>query len=143
MKYWEDRSRGVVVVSMHHGDDVLECVERVAREGGLQDAVVLTGLGALSRGRIHVIASNNYPPGDRFIELEGPLEITQIGGVIGGGQPHLHMTMFDGQDKSWGGHLEPGCTVLTLCEMTIQRLAGVPMTHRALDDSGVKVLDPA
>ena len=33
--------------------------------------------------------------------------------------------------------------VLTLCELSIQRLEDTPMTHRALDDSGVKVLDPA
>ena len=38
---------------------------------------------------------------------------------------------------------EPGCEVLTLCEMSLQRVDDAPMVHRALDKSGVKVLDPA
>ena len=33
--------------------------------------------------------------------------------------------------------------MLTLCEMSLQRVEDTPMVHRALDDSGVKVLDPA
>ena len=143
MKYWEERSRGLVIVNLHHGDDVLESVNRIIGEAGIENGVVLTGVGSLTAGRFHVIASNNYPPGDTFIELEGPLEVAQIGGIIGGGQPHLHMTLFDKDQKGWGGHVEPGCTVLTMCEMSIQRLAEVPMTRRDLDGSGVNVLDPA
>src|ERR671924_565266 len=106
MKHWEEREQGLVILSLHH----------------LDDAVVMTGVGPLQRGRFHVIASNNYPPGDTMIELEGPLEIAQIGGIIGGGVPHLHLTLFDHAQKAWGGHVEPGCRVLTLCELSIQRL---------------------
>ena len=36
-----------------------------------------------------------------------------------------------------------GCRVLTLCELSIKRLEDARMTRRALDGSGVKVLDPA
>ncbi|MGH2350667.1 MAG: PPC domain-containing DNA-binding protein [Chloroflexota bacterium] len=143
MKYWEEQSRGLVVLSLHHGDDVLECVQRAIREVDLDDAVVMTGVGSLQAARIHVIASNNYPPGDTFFDLEGPLEVAQIAGIIGGGVPHLHTTLFDAKHRAWGGHVEPGCRVLTLCELSIQRLTEVRMTRRALDSSGVKVLDPA
>jgi predicted DNA-binding protein with PD1-like motif len=143
MKYWENTERGIVFLSLHHKDDVLESIHRLIKEANLQDAVVMTGLGSLTKGHFHVIASNNYPPGDTYIKLEGPLEIAQIGGIIGGGQPHLHLTLLDKDHKTWGGHLEPGCEVLTLCEMSIQRVDGTRMTHRDLDGSGVKVLDLA
>ena len=143
MKYWESKERGIVFLSLHHGDDVLACIDRLVEEAELQDAVVMTGLGALSKARFHIIASNNYPPGDTFIELDGPLEVAQIAGIIAGGEPHLHLTFLDKDRKTWGGHLEPGCEVLTLCELSIQRVDGTPMTHRDLDGSGVKVLDPA
>ena len=143
MKYWEEQDQGLVIVSMHHGDDILECVEQVVKDAGLDDAIVLTGVGSLTQGRFHVIATNNYPPGDIFIDLEGPLEIAQIGGIIGGGTPHLHLTLFDKDHKAWGGHLEPGCKVLTLCELSVKRLNQTPMTRRDLDGSTVKVLDPA
>ena len=109
MKYWEAKDRGIVFLSLHHGDDVLECLNRLVEEAGLQNAVVMTGLGGLSKGRFHIIASNNYPPGDTFIELDGPLEVAQIAGIIAGGEPHLHLTFLDQEQKTWGGHLEPGC----------------------------------
>jgi uncharacterized protein len=143
MKWWESREAGMVFLSLHHGDDVLQALRRAIEEADLRDGVVLTGVGSLTAGHFHVIASNNYPPGDTFITLEGPLEIAQIGGIIAGGEPHLHLTLFDRDHKAWGGHLEPGCRVLTLCELSIRRLADAPMTRRTLDDSGVKVLDPA
>lgn len=142
MKYWEEKNRGLVFLSLHHQDDVLACVLQAARELDLNDAVVMTGVGSLRSARVHVIASNNYPPGQKFIDLEGPLEIAQLGGIIGGGIPHLHTTLFDGDHRAWGGHIELGCRVLTLCELSIQRLTEVRMTRRAIDGSGVKVLDP-
>jgi uncharacterized protein len=143
MKYWEAKEKGLVVVSLHHQDDVLESINQVIQEADLQNGVVMTGVGSLTKGHFHVIASNNYPPGDTYIKLDGPLEIAQIGGIIGGGQPHLHITLFDKDHKAWGGHVEPGCEVLTLCELSIQRLDSTPMTRRDLDGSTVKVLDPA
>lgn len=141
MKFWESREAGLVFLSLHHGDDVLECIKGVVQEADLANGVVMTGVGSLSAGHFHVIASNNYPPGDTFIRLDGPLEIAQLGGIIAGGEPHLHLTLFDRDHKAWGGHVEPGCEVLTLCELSIRRLHDAPMTRRALDDSGVKVLD--
>lgn len=141
MKYWEEEGQGVVFLSLHNGDDVLDCVNRVVREANLENAILITGVGSLQRGRIHVIASNNYPPGDRFIELEGPLEIAQLGGIIGGATPHLHITLFDKDDKAWGGHVEPGCVVLTLCEIAMRRMSQVKMVRRPRDASGVAVLD--
>ncbi len=143
MKFWESKERGIVFLSLHHKDDVLESVHTLIKEASLQNAVVMTGLGSLTKGHFHIIASNNYPPGDTFIKLDGPLEIGHIAGIIAGGEPHLHLTLLDKDMKTWAGHLEPGCEVLTLCELSIQRVDEVPMVHRSLDNSGVKVLDPA
>jgi predicted DNA-binding protein with PD1-like motif len=143
MNYWEERGQGLVLVSLHHDDDVLECVEHVVTRLDLDDAIVLTGVGSLQKARFHVIASNNYPPGSRFLEVAGPLEIAQLGGIIGGGVPHLHMTLFDADQRGWGGHLERGCSVLTLCELSIRRLNEVKLARRPHDQSGVKTLDLA
>ena len=143
MKHWESKQRGIVFLSLHHKDDVLESIHTLIKEADLQNAIVMTGLGSLTKGHFHIIASNNYPPGDIFIKLDGPLEVAQIAGIIANGEPHLHITLLDKEMKTWGGHLEPGCEVLTLCEMSIQRVDEVPMAHRDLDGSGVRVLDPA
>ncbi len=143
MKYWESKDRGIVFLSLHHKDDVLDSVNKLVKEANLQNAIVMTGLGSLTKGHFHIIASNNYPPGDTYIRLEGPLEIGHIAGIIANGEPHLHLSLLDKEQKTWAGHLEPGCEVLTLCEMSIQRVDDAPMVHRALDDSGVRLIDPA
>lgn len=143
MKYWESKERGIVFLSLHHKDDVLDSINACIKEAGLENAVVMTGLGSLTKGHFHIIASNNYPPGDTYIKLDGPLEIGHIAGIIAGGEPHLHLSVLDKDQKTWAGHLEPGCEVLTLCELSIQRVDDAPMVHRALDSSGVRVLDPA
>lgn len=143
MKFWESKQRGIVFLSLHHKDDVLESINSCIKEAGLDNAVVMTGLGSLTKGHFHIIASNNYPPGDIYIKLDGPLEIGHIAGIIANGEPHLHLSVLDKDQKTWAGHLEPGCEVLTLCELSIQRVDDAPMVHRALDSSGVRVLDPA
>ena len=143
MKHWESKERGIVFLSLHHGDDVLGSINTLIKEADLRNAVLMTGLGSLTKGHFHVIASNNYPPGDVYIKLDGPLEIGHIAGIIANGEPHLHMTLLDKEHKTWAGHLEPGCEVLTLCELSLQRITDTPMVHRSLDPSGVRVLDPA
>lgn len=143
MKYWESKERGIVFLSLHHGDDVLDSINACIKEASLKNAVLMTGLGSLTKGHFHVIATNNYPPGDVYIKLDGPLEIGHIAGIIANGEPHLHMTLLDKEHKTWAGHLEPGCEVLTLCEMSLQRVDDAPMVHRDLDNSTVRVLDPA
>lgn len=143
MKYWEAQDKGLVIISCHYKDDLLDAIAQVVKEADLRNGVLMTGVGSLTKAHFHVIASNNYPPGDEYIKLEGPLEITQIGGIIADGQPHIHITLFDKDHKAWGGHVEPGCEVLTLCELSIQRLENTQMTRRDLDGSTVKVLDPA
>lgn len=143
MKYWETSDRRTLFLSLHHGDDVLRSIHSLVAEADLPNAVVMTGLGSLRRGHFHVVASNNYPPGDTYHELAGPLEIAQIAGIIADGQPHLHLTLLDRDHRTWAGHLELGCEVLTLCELSLQRIEGIAMTRRDLDGTGVKVLDPA
>ncbi len=72
MKYWASKQRGIVFLSLHHKDDVLESIHTLIKEADLQNAIVMTGLGSLTKGHFHIIASNNYPPGDTFIKLDGP-----------------------------------------------------------------------
>jgi len=141
VQYWEDKETGWVIVRLQHGDLVLEALSEVARKADIHTGVLATGIGSLSWARIHVIASNNYPPGDEMLEFDGPLEVVQFGGIIANYQPHIHIGMWDGEKRYHGGHLEPGCTVLTLSEISIHRVPGLRLTRRDLDGTGVQLLD--
>jgi predicted DNA-binding protein with PD1-like motif len=141
LRYWNDEESGTVIASLGRGDLLLESLRELARQADIHTGVLMTGIGSLSKGRIHIIKTNNYPPGDVFFDLDGPLEIVQFGGVIAGYQPHIHIGLWDTADRYFGGHLEEGCEVLTLSEISVQRTPSLRLTRRNLDGSGIYLLD--
>ena len=121
-------------------------VHRLTTAGGLfglsSDGAVLTGIGSLSECRIHWPARPEFPPQDEFATFRGALEIAAIQGIIADGEPHLHLIVVEGGDRrAVGGHMEKGCKVLYLAEITIVKFRGPPMTRRP-NEHGVKMLGP-
>ncbi len=140
MEVYEDKEAGIVVVGLRRGELLLESISAVARQLDIHSGVVMSGLGSLTRGRIHTVVSNTYPPRDEFIDLEGPLEIVQFGGIIANYQPHIHISLWDRERRFYGGHLEEGCEVLALSEIALHRLPSLRLTRRTLDASGLYLL---
>jgi predicted DNA-binding protein with PD1-like motif len=130
MKWFENESQGVVIVSLGSGDLLLESIRRAAREANLHTGVLMTGIGSLSAGRIHTVATNELPPGEIFLDLPGPLEVISFSGIIANYEPHLHISLMDQAGKCYGGHLEEGCVVLTLSEISILRLSDLRLVRR-------------
>ena len=141
MKWFESREQGLVIVSLGHGDLLLECLRQVAREADIHTGVLMTGLGSLTRGRIHYVATNNMPPQDRFLDLEGPLEVVNFSGIIAGYEPHVHISLMDASGKFYGGHLEEGCSILTLSEISILRAPDLKLARRPRDGNSIPLLD--
>ncbi len=95
---------------------------------------LLTGIGSLSQARIHTVSTNVNPVENLFLDLEGPLEVTSFTGLIANYEPHIHITMADPQMKMYAGHLEPGCRVLTLSELSILRLPDLRLERRLMPE---------
>jgi len=114
----------VVCVYMECGDDFHECVERAAREKGIQSGAILSGAGTFDRARIHYITHTEFPSDNAFVDMEGPIELCSVDGVIADYEPHMHCTMALRGGELFAGHLEPGCRVLYLAEVVIARFAG-------------------
>ena len=140
LEIFEDKEAGIVIVGLRRGEKILESLREVARVADIHSGVVMSGIGSLTQARIHTIMTNNYPPGDEFIELQGPLEVVQFGGIIANYEPHVHISLWDAQKQYQGGHLEDGCEVLALSEISIKRLPTLRLTRRAIDESGIKHL---
>ena len=119
----------VFCVYMEYGDDFHECIERAARQKGVQSGVVLSGVGTFDVARIHHILHTEFPPEDKFVTLEGPIELCSVDGIIADYRPHMHCTMALRGDELFAGHLEPGCRVLYLAEAVIARFAGKELTR--------------
>lgn len=141
LRYWDDQESGIVIASLGRGDLLLESLRTLAEQADIHTGVLMTGIGSLSKGRLHIIETNNYPPGNVYFYLDGPLEIVQFGGVIAAHQPHIHIGLWDTAGRYYGGHLEEGCAVLTLSEISIKRTPGLRLTRRDLDGSGTQLLD--
>jgi predicted DNA-binding protein with PD1-like motif len=141
VKYFDSPATGVVVLSLGYGDLLLESIRQVAREADIHTGVVMTGIGSLTHGHIHAVVSSGFPPQDKFYQLEGPLEVVGYGGVIANYEPHLHINLMDVAGRYYGGHVEEGCAVLTLQEISILRLPDLRLTRRLRDGSPYPLLD--
>ena len=142
MKWFESHEKGVVIVSLSSGELLLESVHAAVREASLHTGVVMTGIGSLSVGRIHTVGTNELPPEELFLDLPGPLEVTSFSGIIANYESHLHISLMDQAGKCYGGHLEKGCSVLTLSEISIMRLPDLRLIRRKGDGDIFRTLYP-
>ena len=118
--------RRLLAVRLSADEDVLEILKTTVEREKIKNAVIITGVGSVKSYHYHVVRSRNLPPGNDFIKGDKGLDIVNINGLVMDGRVHAHITFTD-TDKALGGHLEPGCVVLTFAGVVI----GV------LDDEGV------
>jgi len=116
---------GYVIVRLDPGDMALESIEQACEDCDVDTGALVTGIGTFSNLNIHYVDRTDLPDNqaDRNVDLEldGAWEVTDVGGVIADGEPHLHVTAFDGE-RTVGGHLERGCEINVLGEFTIRKL---------------------
>lgn len=140
MRFFRDNAAGFVVVSLGYGDLLMESLREVAKQADIHTGILTSGIGSLRKARIHTVVSNDYPPENAFFDLDGPLEVVQFGGIIADYEPHIHISLWDKEKRYWGGHLEDGCEVLTLSEISIRVLPELRLTRRK-NEVGVSLLD--
>ena len=125
--YNSAKIKRTIVIHLQMGEDVLESIKAIITKEGIKSGLVLTGYGTLDIARFHYITHTNLPPTDKFKIMRGPLELISMHGVIASGEPHIHFTFSD-DEKAYGGHLEPGCRTLYLCDIVIAELEDIDMT---------------
>lgn len=118
---------------------LLESITDVIRDRNIQDGHVTITAGSVQECTYHYVSSTATKPADVFKTVKGPFEILNGGGIIANGEPHIHITL-SAQDKgAFGGHLEKGCRVLYLGEVTILKYNGPALTRKA-NANGVSLL---
>lgn len=130
MRIFESQQAGIVFVLLENGEDLLKCIREAARQADIHSGVLISGIGSLQKGHIHIVASNDLPPKEAYYHLAGPLEISSYTGIIAGYQPHVHITLMEPGGRMYGGHLEEGCEVLTLAEFSILRAPDVKLARK-------------
>jgi predicted DNA-binding protein with PD1-like motif len=118
---------GLFVVRLDTGEDVLQGIRAAVKEAGIRHALILSGVGSVSRYHVHVVKTTNVPPGDVFFQGEGPYDILSIAGMVMDGRVHAHITLSD-TEKALGGHLEEGCLILSFGIVILAQTDGMDLT---------------
>ena len=116
-----------VALRLDPGEDVLLSLRAVVEEQRIRNAAILSGVGSLDRYHFHVVQTTNMPPGNTFVQGEGPFDILTVTGLVVDGQVHAHIT-FSNSELAMGGHLEAGCRVLTFAVVLMAEALDVDLT---------------
>ena len=140
MEYFVSKQTGrSFVLRLDQGDLVLESIERLIQDAGIQNGVVVSGIGTVDASVLHMVTSTGYPPVEFFDRKESePIEVVSIQGFIADGTPHLHMMISD-KDAALGGHLEHGCKTLYLAEIVITEYLDLSV-RRVPDEKSINKL---
>lgn len=134
---------GHVVVRLDPDDDALRGVREACDRHEIDSGAVVAGIGTFKRLELHYVHTTEFPEdrSDRNtdLSLEGAWEVTNVQGTVADGEPHLHVTAFDGE-RTVGGHLEEGSIVHVLGEVTIRRIDGLELARRP-DERNVSRLE--
>jgi len=135
MNYFENKPLGrTFAVRLDKGDDVLSCINDFIHKEKIEDGVVVSGIGTLDQCVLHFVTHIDDASKMYFREWnDTALEVASIQGIIADGTPHLHMVVSD-ENTAWGGHLEPGCRTLFLCEIIIVEMPHFNLTRTNKSD---------
>jgi predicted DNA-binding protein with PD1-like motif len=108
----------MILIRVDPGEDLLDALQRAVAEQGVQNGAFVSGAGSIRRYHFHVVSSTDLPPDNAFVEGDGAFDIVAITGFVLGGRVHAHITITD-DTSTLGGHLEPGCEVLTFAMVAL------------------------
>jgi predicted DNA-binding protein with PD1-like motif len=130
----------LVIIGFEPGEMLLESLKEAIESHGVRNGAVVSGIGTLKTCRMHYVEHTGFPPQDRIMTLNKPLELLSVSGLIADSEPHLHIVVSCGQDEVYGGHLEEGSEVLYLAEIAILVFNEHRMERRVDKERKIKLL---
>lgn len=118
------------VIRLRPGQDVGQELSRLVVEKGLRAAFILTCVGSLRQAALRLA---NQPDTTLY---EDKFEIVSLVGTLDAAGYHLHISLSDGQGRTIGGHLMPGCLVYTTAEIVIGEAEYLVFTRPFDPESG-------
>lgn len=112
------------------GQDLFDSIEAFARDRNIQAGCVLSAVGSLTHAVLRFANQESHA------EFDGFFEIVSITGTVSIHGSHVHLSISDGQGKTLGGHLVPGCRVYTTAEIVIMVFEDVVYKREFAEDSG-------
>jgi len=142
MEYWETGFGRTIVFRCDRGEDLLKTIERVASENNIVNGVIVSAIGTLEKCRIHRVTSKGLPPEEEYVEIDGPLEVNSVDGIIANGKLHAHISVSDNRG-TYGGHLELGSPILYLAEIVLAEIVGASFNREFDEKTRLSLLKAA
>ena len=128
----------IVILRFDRGAKLREGIRDKLQELGIRNAVLLSAIGTFEKARFHRIKNTNPRAEDEIIEIEGPMELASVAGIVADGEPHFHM-VFQDLNRAYAVHLEDGSVVCYLAEVVLAELKGIELS-RVRNQLGVPML---
>ena len=108
-----------LILRFKYQADLLAGLERMVKENGIRNAVILAGAGSLRNYHIHTVSNSTFPSKNVFVkDPTAPSDLLNMNGYVVDGRVHAHVTLAN-PDGAFGGHLEPDTTVFTFAVVTL------------------------
>jgi len=109
----------VLVLRYKYKSDLLLGLKRTVKEQGIQNGVILSGIGSVRNYHIHSVSNSEFPSENIYIkDTDAPADLASINGYIIDGRVHAHVTLTN-EEGAFGGHLEEGTSIFTFAIVTI------------------------
>lgn len=141
MKKFECNQYGrTIILNLTPGELVLETIKSELEVSNVKNAVLVSALGSLRKLNLHVIGATTPDPQDIHINIEAPVEIGVMQGLILDGAPHIHLVASTPNGNTYIGHLEPGCQVQYLMELCFLEIKDMDLV-RCMDSHGIGYIE--
>ena len=137
-----DARTELIAVGIQPGEMLLESVQQAVKDNDVRNGVVVSGVGTLKNLHMHYITHTDFPPTDEFVNIERPLELLSVSGIIADGEPHLHVVVSCKTEGVWAGHLEDNSEVAYLAEVAILKCNELNLARHPDDERKIKLLGP-
>jgi len=109
----------VLIFRFKYQTDLLAGLERMVKESGVKNGVILNAIGSVTGYQVHQVSNRTFPSKNTFTaDPTMPADIVTMSGYVLNGRLHPHISLAT-PEKGFGGHLEPGTKVFTFAVVTV------------------------
>lgn len=127
------------ILNLEPDELLLESIQNFVREKGIKNGCIVSGIGTLKKLVYHRVTTVEPNPTNEFLEVQGPIELSSMQGLVVDFQPHIHFVASD-LKSTYCGHLENGSIVLYLAEVLILKLDDINL-KRIPDEKGISFIN--
>jgi predicted DNA-binding protein with PD1-like motif len=112
------RFNRAVVIRLKYQTDILAGLQEAVAREKIRNGIFLSAFGSVTSYHVHVVKTTSMPPENVYVKGAGAYDILTVTGAVIEGRVHAHIILAS-ENKTTGGHLESGTSVLTFAVITL------------------------